>query len=350
MELFLATFSLSTWVWSHWNYVVPVGSLCVVCVQWCCLGLGGRTHSTWNGTWRWWRSLLPNGTIPLGLVNLSTWVWTHWNHITCWITLCGLCAVVLFGAGSGGRTTPPPGTVLEWWRSLPLYQMELPSWLVQPFHLGLESWNHIGACWILLCGFCAVVLLLGWIWWQNPPPGTVLEGGGGPLLYQMELPIMVGHPSTWVWSLEPCGACWSTLCGFLCSVCYLGLDPVVGPTPPPGTGWKVVEVLTCTKWNYSSWLFTIALGSGPLEPCWCLLDNFVWFCVQWCCLGLDQVVGPHSTTWNGLGRWWRSSSCKWNYSGWSTFPLGSGVTGTMVVCWSTLWFLCSGVVWGWICE
>jgi hypothetical protein len=59
--------------------------------------------TTWNGLGRWWRSsLAPNGTslmvgqpFHLGLGS--------WNHVVPVGALCVVfCAVVLFGAGSGG--------------------------------------------------------------------------------------------------------------------------------------------------------------------------------------------------------------------------------------------------------
>jgi hypothetical protein len=205
--------------------ILPVGSLCVVCVQWCCLGLDlvvGPLHHlerSWSG----------GGHSPC----------TKWNFLM----------------------------------------------VGQPFHLGLESWNHIGACWIL-----CVVFVQWYCCWEAGSGGRThhLERSWKVVevlsLYQMELPIMVGQP--FHLGLVP-GTMWCLLehfVWFLCSVCYLGLDLVVGPTPPPGTGWKVVEVLTCTKWNYSSWLFTIALGSGPwnhVGACWITLCGFVCSGVVW---------------------------------------------------------------------
>jgi hypothetical protein len=164
-----------------------------------------------------------------------------------------------------------------------LHQMELSSWLVHLFHLGLSPWNHIGACWITLCFFlCSGVIWAGSGGGTHSTTRTVLEGGGGPSVVPNGTFLMV-HLSTWVWSLE---------------------------------------------------------------PCWCLLDHFVWFSVQLCYLGLD-LGRTHSTTWNGLGRWWRSFSCTNGTipHGWSTFHLGLGPWNQCGACWITLCgFLCSGVI------
>jgi hypothetical protein len=67
----------------------------------------------------------------------------HWNHIgACWITLCGfLCSGELFGAGSGGRTSTTRNGLGRW--SL-LYQMELPIMVGQPLHL---VWRPLEPCW-----------------------------------------------------------------------------------------------------------------------------------------------------------------------------------------------------------
>jgi hypothetical protein len=67
----------------------------------------------------------------------------------------------------------------------------------------------------------------------TPPPGS-WEGGGGPPVYQMELfmvdqPLPLGSGVT----VEPFGACWSTLCGFVQWV-FFGAGSG-GRTPPPGT-------------------------------------------------------------------------------------------------------------------
>jgi hypothetical protein len=146
---------------------------------------------------------VPNGTSSW-LVNLCTWVWGHWNHVgACWITLCGFVCSGVIWAGSGGRT-------------------------------------HSTTC------------------------RTVLEGGGGPLSTKWNYSHGWSHLSTWVWTpgtiLVPVGSL-SVVSG-QCEL-FFGLDLVVGPTPPPGT---VLEggggPFSCTKWNYSSWLIN-HLGLGP---------------------------------------------------------------------------------------
>jgi hypothetical protein len=115
-----------------------------------------------------------------------------------------------------------------------------------------------------------------------PPAGTVLEGGGDSLVPNGTIHIMV--ISTWVRS--PAGTILvpvGSLCVAFCAVVFFGLDLVVGPTPPPERSW-VVEVLL-----HQMELFIMV---------------------------------------------------------WSTFSLGSGVTGTILVPVGSLCgFVCSGVLW-----
>jgi hypothetical protein len=107
---------------------VPVGSLCVVSVQWWGAGSVGTHSTTWNGLGRWWM-LWFDEAFPLGFGVTGNHVWP----VACWITLCGLCAVV-FGAGSVVGPTPPPGTVLEGGGGTSL-EWNYSSWLVN-----LSTW------------------------------------------------------------------------------------------------------------------------------------------------------------------------------------------------------------------
>jgi hypothetical protein len=231
--------------------------------------------------------LVPNG-LSSWLVNHCTWVWSLEPCWCCWITLCVfLCAVVLlFGAGSGGRTPPPPGTV-----GVYLYQMELSSWLVHLFHLGLES---LEPCWCLLdhlCGFCAVVLFGAGSGGRTHSTtwNLVLEGVGGPSLVPNGTSSWLVNHFTWVWSpWNHVGACWITLCGFLCS----------------GVTW--------------GWITRLRTLHHQL---------------------------------NGLGRWWSyflpNGTILMDFV--PPFPLGSGVPGTILVAVGALCDVSAVVFfWGWI--
>jgi hypothetical protein len=59
-------------------WITLCGFLCSGCSG---AGFGGRTLHHQNGLGRWWRSSVPNGTIPHGWSTISTWVWSHWNHM-----------------------------------------------------------------------------------------------------------------------------------------------------------------------------------------------------------------------------------------------------------------------------
>jgi hypothetical protein len=257
-----------------------------------------------------------------------------WNHIgACWITLCGFfCAVVFFWAGSGGRTLHHRNGLGRWWRIV--YQMELPPWLVNLFTWVWSHWNHGGVLLEALCVFlCSSGVSLGLDLVVGPLHHLeVLEGGWRSFfLYQNGTSSCLVHHFTWVWNP------WNVLVpvGSLCVVsvqwCYLGLDLAVGPTPPPGTCLEGGGGPSC-KWNYSGWS-TFSLGSGVTGTIlWCLLEHFVWFSVQWCSLGLDLVVGPL----HHLERSWKVVEVILLPNGtiphgWSTFSLGSGVPGTILV-------------------
>jgi hypothetical protein len=73
-------------------------------------------------------------------------------------TLCVFCGVVNLAALVVGPTPPWNGLGRWWGRSLVPNGTIPHGW--SSFHLGLESLEHIGACWRgTLCGLCAVVLL-----------------------------------------------------------------------------------------------------------------------------------------------------------------------------------------------
>jgi hypothetical protein len=187
-----------------------------------------------------------------------------------------LCAVVLFGAGSGGGTLHH--LERSWKVVVSAVQMELFLMVGQPFHLDLDPWNHIGACWMLCVVLCAVVLFgAGSGGWD---PLHHLERSWKVvevlLLHQMEL-----FPHGWSTfplgsgSLEPYGACWITLCGFVW--CYLGLDLVVGPSTPPGTVLEGGGGPSLVPNGTSLMVLSPFLGSESLEPLLVPVGSLVWF-------------------------------------------------------------------------
>jgi hypothetical protein len=122
-----------------------------------------------------------------------------------------------------------------------------------------------------------------------------------------------------------------SLCVVFCGDGFFGLDQVVGP-PTTWNGLGRWWRSLLPKWNYSSWLVHLFLGLESLEPYWCLLEHFVVLLCVWCSFGLDLVVGPTPPPGDGLGRWWRLFSCtKWNFIMVGQPFLGLGVTGTMLV-------------------
>jgi hypothetical protein len=116
--------------------------------------------------------------------------------------------------------TPAYGAVFRWW-VLASSAMELPIMVEQPFHLGLES---LEPYWCLLDHF---VGFRDGVWGWISVVGTLhhleqsLEGGGGGGPPAPNGFLMVGQPSTWVWSHWNHGACWITLC-VLCAVVVWG--------------------------------------------------------------------------------------------------------------------------------
>jgi hypothetical protein len=193
---------LFTWVWSPWNHGVPVGTLCG---SLCAVVLFGldlvRTLHHQAGLGRWWgRSLVPNGTS-------SSWSFPLGSGVTAGTilvpvgSLCVvLCAVVFFGAGSGGRTLHH--LERSWVVEVLLYQMELPhGW--STFSLGSGVTGTILVPVGSLCGFLCSEVFFGAGSGGRTHCGTVLEGGGGP---KWNYSLMVGQP--FHLGLESTGTMW----------------------------------------------------------------------------------------------------------------------------------------------
>jgi hypothetical protein len=130
---------------------------------------------------------LPSWLVPFHL-GLSPWnpYWCLLDHFV-WFFLC---AVVLFGAGSGGRTLHHPG----WsWKVVEVLPCTKWNFLMvgQPFHLGLESWNHVG-----VVGSLCVVFCLQWCCCLglDQVVGPLHTWNGWGLFYQMELSSWFGPP------------------------------------------------------------------------------------------------------------------------------------------------------------
>jgi hypothetical protein len=160
----------------------------------------------------------------------------------------------------------------------------------------------------------------GWIRWYSTA-GTVLEGefGGPPVPNGTIIPHSLGQPFH-LWSPGTIFVpVWDHFVA-LCAVwCCLGLDFVVGPPPPQNSLWKVVEVLPWHQMelppHHGFELSLAPLGSGVTGTILVPVGSLWWFSVQ-CDLvwGWIRVVGPHHHL-EQFGRWWGYPLVpKWNHS------------------------------------
>jgi hypothetical protein len=203
------------------------------------------------------------------------------------------------------------------------------SWLVNTFHL--RHWVITGTCWNHFSAWISFVECAsgGWIWWITHPSEQswkVVE----LFLHQMELPHSLLSMSPWNWLPD------GSLCGFLCSGHGSSRLDLVEVAERSGTKWNFSWLVNLSTWVWSHW--------NHIGACWALC-GFLWSVV----FGA-LVVGP-TPPWNGLGRWWGRSLVPNGTipHGWSPFHLG---LESLEPCWCLLehfvWFVCSGVVWGWI--